>query len=279
MRVAVTGLDGFTGRYLREALEARGHEAVALRADVTDAAALDRAVADAAPDAVVHLAARAFVQSDDFASFYQVNQIGGFNLLRSVAAARPGATVLLASSAQVYGDGKSGLIAESEAARPANHYALSKHAVELGARFWADRLRLVVARPFNYTGRGQEERYLVPKIVAHFRARAPEIELGNIDVRRDFGDVRHVVDAYVGLLERPPEGPVNIATGRVRSVRDVIAIAQAETGHRIRVGFNPAFARPDDVEELGGDVSRLRAALPGWEPRPLEDTIRWMLDA
>ncbi|WP_174278211.1 NAD-dependent epimerase/dehydratase family protein [Sphingomonas bacterium] len=280
MRVAVTGADGFTGRYLLPELARRGHEPVPLVADIADARALAAEVTAAAPDAIVHLAARAFVADDDYAGFYTVNQVGTFHLLDATARARPGARVILASTAQVYGAQAAGLLVEDRPVLPANHYALSKAAMEAGSRFWADRLRITVVRPFNYTGVGQEGRYLVPKIIDHFRRRAPLIELGNLDVRRDFGDVRAVADAYAGLLEASaPPAVVNVAAGVLESVRGIVARLEALTGHAMDVRVNPAFVRADDVPELGGDVGRLRAALPGWRPRPLAETLPWMLDA
>ncbi len=280
MRVGVTGLSGFTGTYLGTALTKAGHQPVAIAADLTDPVALDRAVAGIAPDAVIHLAAQAFVGSDDLAGFYGVNQIGSFNLLDAVARYRPGTRVVLASSAQVYGEGASGTIAEDHLPAPANHYALGKRAMEMGAVFWRDRLSILIARPFNYTGRGQQDRYLIPKIVDHFRRRAPVIELGNIDVERDFGDVRAVVRAYVGLLgAADSDAPVNIATGAAHSVRDVLAMAGELTGHHPQVTVNPAFVRANDVQRLIGSNARLRTLLPCWAPIPLSDTLEWMLAA
>ena len=278
MRVLVTGAQGFTGRYVVARLAERGHEAVPLAADLRDAAALADAAATVRPDATIHLAARAFVDSGDYHGFYAVNQVGTFSLLDALARAAPGTPVLLASSAQVYGGSTAGLIDESHPFAPPNHYALSKAAMEQGAAFWGDRLRLVVARPFNYTGVGQEERYLVPKIVSHFRRREPAIELGNLHVRRDFGDVRTVADAYVALVERDAgPGPFNVATGRVSDIASILDHLASRTGHRIAVRVNPAFVRANDVPEFGGDHRRLRAALPDWRPRALEDTLDWML--
>lgn len=280
MRVAVTGAAGFTGRYLLPELARRGHETHALEADVADRAALEAEIAAARPDAVIHLAALAFVAAEDFGGFYAVNQVGSFNLLDALAARAPGARVILASTAQVYGAQASGLLDEDRPMLPANHYALSKAAMETGSRFWADRLRIGIVRPFNYTGVGQELRYLVPKIVDHFRRRAPAIELGNIDVRRDFGDVRAVAEAYGGLLEADVLPAVcNISTGTMESVRDMVAKLEAMTGHRIEVRINPAFVRADDVPTLGGCNDRLRAAAPGWRPRPIDETLDWMLRA
>lgn len=280
MRVGVTGLAGFTGAYISDALAEAGHEAIAISANLTDPVALSENVAIAAPDAVIHLAGNAFVATDDIQAFYAVNQLGSFYLLEALARHRPGCRVLLASSAQVYGDSASGRVDEDHLTRPANHYALSKLAMEMGARFWTDRLTPIIARPFNYTGRGQQSRYLIPKIVQHFRERRAVIELGNIDVERDFGDVRAVARAYAGLIGKvDATGIVNVATGNPHSVRDVIAIAERMTGHRIDVVVNPAFVRSNDVPRLVGDNDRLRALLPDWEPMDLEATLAWMLAA
>jgi len=280
MRVAVTGAAGFTGRYLLPALERRGHAAIALEADVTDRHALVAAIVHDRPDAVIHLAAQAFVNVADFGGFYAVNQVGTFNLLDVLATHAPGAQVILASTAQVYGAQASGLLDEDQPVLSANHYALSKAAMETGSRFWADRLRITIVRPFNYTGVGQQARYLVPKIVDHFRRRAAAIELGNIDVRRDFGDVRSVVEAYVALLETAAMPTVyNVSTGIVESVRGIVERLETMTGHRIEVRINPEFVRVDDVPVLGGCNDRLRQAAPDWHPRSIDDTLYWMVNA
>ena len=277
MRIAVTGAEGFTGRFVVAALSARGIECVPLAADLTDKAAVEAAVADNGFDRLIHLAARAFVDAADWAAFYSVNQLGTFHLLDATARIRPGTRCILASSAQVYGPGAAGLVAEDAPTRPANHYAISKLAMEQGAALWRGRIEIVVTRPFNYTGIGQETQYLIPKIVEHFRSRAPVIELGNLWVKRDFGDVRAVAEAYAGLalIEVPP-ALTNIATGTLRSIDDVLGILTKLSGHTPEVRVNPAFVRAGDVPVLGGDASRLCQALPNWAPCDLSDTLAWM---
>ena len=280
MRVAVTGASGFTGPFVARALAAIGAECVPLEANLTDPAALERMIAETPFDRLIHLAALAFVANSDWEAIYKVNQLGTFHLLDAVARHRPGTRCVLASSAQVYGPGAEGLVPEDAMPHPANHYAVSKLAMEMGAARWTDTLDIVVARPFNYTGVGQETRYLVPKIVDHVRRRASTIELGNLWVRRDFGDVRAVAEAYVGLaLATTPPEVVNIATGTVRSIDEILAMLAELSGHEMEVRVNPAFVRKDDVPMLGGDVNRLKAVLPEWEPRDLRDTLAWMLDA
>lgn len=280
MKVALTGADGFTGRYVAEELSRRGISWVALEGDITDARAIDQAVGSAEFDRLIHLAAIAFAGGDDWNAFYTVNQTGTFNLLDAVARHRPGTICVLASSATVYGASASGMVDESAPANPSNHYAVSKYAMELGAALWNGKLDIRVARPFNYTGVGQENRYLIPKIVEHFARREATIELGNTQVQRDFGDVRSVASAYCDLVTIDEPGAlVNLATGRLSSIGDIMAVLSRLTDHSIEIRVNPAFMRAGDVPVLGGDPARLRGLAPQWQPVPLEDTLAWMLEA
>lgn len=277
MRVGVTGAGGFTGRFVADALAHRGAICVPLQADLRDPHAIRHMVKDAACDRFVHLAARAFVGASDWESFYVVNQLGTLHLLSAIAQMVPGARCVLASSGQVYGPRAAGLITEDAPTNPANHYAISKLAMECGARLWCDKLNLVVTRPFNYTGVGQGTEYLIPKIVDHFRRKADVIELGNLWVKRDFSDVRDVADAYVQLVlaDTSPD-VVNVASGKVSSIDEIIDILAQLSNYRPDVRVNPAFVRANDVSVLGGDPSRLRSILSDWTPRDLNNTLRWM---
>lgn len=289
-RVLITGIRGFTGRYMAAELAANGYEVIGLgsqpgesldyrHADLADAGALRRVLAELQPDVVVHLAALAFVGHGDANAFYQVNLIGTRNLLEALAASgKTLDSVLLASSANVYGNASAGVLSESTAPAPANDYAVSKLAMEYMASLWFERLPIVIARPFNYTGVGQAENFLLPKIVAHFHRKAERIELGNLDVWRDFSDVRAVVRAYRGLIEARPFGQTfNVCSGQTHSLREVLAMCSAVTGHSMAVAVNPAFVRANEVKTLCGDASRLRAVLGEWQTPTLEDTLRWML--
>ncbi len=291
-RALITGIQGFTGRYMAAELEAHGYEVVGtgsqastepryVQADLTDAVSLRTVLADLQPDVVVHLAALAFVGHGVADAFYQVNLIGTRNLLEAIAACgKTPDCVLLASSANVYGNASDGMLSEATPPAPANDYAVSKLGMEYMARLWQDRLPIVMTRPFNYSGVGQGENFLLSKIVSHFRHRAPVIELGNLDVWRDFSDVRAVVAAYRGLLEAAPIGQtVNVSSGVAHSLRDVIALCEQITGHHIEVTVNPAFVRANEVKTLTGDNSRLRRLVPGWATPALQDTLAWMLDA
>ena len=291
-RVLVTGINGFTGRYLAASLLEVGyqvfgtstqtvHEAGVFQLDLCDREAVSRLVQEVQPHRVIHLAAVSFVGHGDPAAFYGVNLLGSRNLLSALADLdNPPEAVLLASSANVYGNAQSGVLDESAAVAPANDYAVSKLAMEHMANLWHDKLPIIITRPFNYTGVGQEEKFLIPKIVTHFKDRARVIELGNLDVWRDFSDVRALVAAYLGLLDNPLAigKTVNICSGVAVSLRKVIAMCEAITDHTIQVQVNPAFVRANEVKTLCGNPALLQSLVPGWQPMELEQTLRWMLE-
>lgn len=294
-RVLVTGLGGFTGRYVQAALEQRDwdvwglgaqpapqHAPHYVQADLTDSAALQQALAEVRPQAVIHLAAIAFVGHDDADAFYHVNLMGTRHLLAAlVQLSEPPAHVLLASSANVYGNQTGGMLDEETIPQPANDYAVSKLAMEHMARLWSTRLPITIVRPFNYTGVGQSPDFLLPKIVMHFKSRAARIELGNLDVWRDFSDVRAIADAYCRLLDTPSAvgTTVNLCSGQSHSLREIIGMAEEITGHHIQVHTNPAFVRANEVRTLLGSPERLKALVgPDWMCPPLQETLRWMLE-
>jgi len=291
-RALITGIHGFTGRYMADELQANGYEVIGLgsqpsddenyhQVDLADGLGLSTLLAQIQPDVVVHLAALAFVGHGAAEAFYQVNLIGTRNLLVAIAdCGKKPDCVLLASSANVYGNASAGLLSESTPPSPANDYAVSKLAMEYMANLWQERLPLVITRPFNYTGVGQADNFLLPKIVSHFRRKAEKIELGNLDVWRDFSDVRALAQAYRGLIEAKPIGQtVNVSSGTTHSLREVIEMCKVFTGHDIQVEVNPAFVRANEVKTLCGDNSRLRSLLPGWQTPALGETLSWMLTA
>lgn len=285
MKILLTGASGFTGRPFAEMARAAGHQVVVLDCDLADKAALRQQVLAAAPDSVVHLAAISFVGQADENAFYAVNVVGTLNLLDAVLALpQAPQRILLASSANVYGNCDASPITESQPPAPMNHYATSKLAMEHMARTYGDRLSLLFTRPFNYTGVGQASQFLIPKLVNHFARRAPGIELGNLHVEREFNDVDMVCAAYLQLLEHGQPGETyNICSGNAYTLQHVIALLSQITGHQIDVTVNPAFVRVGEVHRLCGSPAKLQAlpALQGgpFLSRSLEDTLRHMLAA
>lgn len=289
----ITGLQGFTGRYLGDALRARGIRVVGtvrrnpggldeIVCDLSSAEDVRKAVSGLRPTYVAHLAALSFVGYGDARKFYDVNLFGTLNLLDALASLDvPPQRVLIASSANVYGTPGVEIIDESICPAPVNHYACSKLAMEHMARTWMERLPIVITRPFNYTGVGQDEKFLIPKIVAHYKRRAPVIELGNLDVSRDFSDVRDVVARYVGLLLDSPDAVAgqtfNVCSGRAYSLREILDLASQISGHTLDVRVNPVFVRSNELPRLLGDNRKLTRFTKLEIQIPLAETLRWML--
>lgn len=281
MKILLTGTSGFTGRHFMDAATRAGHTVVPLLAELTNPAQVKAEVAQAQPDAVVHLAAISYVAHEDASALYAVNTVGTTHLLDAVAALRHAPRcVLLASSANVYGNCNHSPIAETQAPAPVNHYAMSKLAMEHMARTYADRLPLIITRPFNYTGPGQAPQFVIPKLVDHYARKAPHIDLGNIHVQREFNDVRMVCEAYLALLSQGKAGEVyNICTGHPYTLQQVMDALTGITGHRLEVRVNPELVRATEVHRLCGDPGKLQA-VTGLDPSRygLPDTLHTMLE-
>jgi nucleoside-diphosphate-sugar epimerase len=292
LTVLITGFRGFTARYLAAELKAAGYNVCGtdhiegtkkpgeISADLCNRDVVRKVIEEVQPDVVAHLAAISFVAHGDAEAIYRVNVVGTRNLLQALAeSGKSLRAVLLASSANIYGNADVDPITESTPANPANDYAISKLAMEYIARLWMEKLPIVTVRPFNYTGRGQSLNFLLPKIVEHFRREAREIEMGNLNVARDFSDVRTVVGAYRRLIELAPAGETfNVCSGKAYSMEEVINLMAKIAGYRIRIKVNPAFIRENEVKHLRGSADKLVGAIGRLDPIPMEQTLRWMYE-
>jgi len=197
-KVLVTGGNSFTGQHLLPLLNSAGFETYSLTrdrmanalsddcVDITDFDSLSRVISKIEPDYVIHLAGISFVKHPRPLEFYSVNLLGTENLLRAVHLAAPKIQkVILASSASIYGRCESPHIDEAICPSPVNHYAASKLAMEHMARTWMNRLPITIVRPFNYTGPGQDRKFLIPKIINHFTHHLPQISL-DIRINQEF---------------------------------------------------------------------------------------------
>jgi GDP-4-dehydro-6-deoxy-D-mannose reductase len=304
MRALVTGAAGFAGGWLVRELAAAGYtvhasglEAAVARPpegsagwrelDVTSTASVRAALDAIRPDAVFHLAGQASVGDsfDDPEGTWEVNATG---TLRIASALPPGARLLVVSSAEVYGTVPEAEqpIREDRPLRPANPYAASKAAAEMAALQAAARgaAHVVVARAFNHTGPGQDTRFALPSFAGQLASLGagggdPVLRVGNLSARRDLLDVRDVVRAYRLLIERGASGGVyNVASGRARSMSDVLARMVELAGLAVRIEVDDDRVRPVDVPLLVGDASRLSAL--GWRPEiPFRSTLLDVLAA
>jgi GDP-4-dehydro-6-deoxy-D-mannose reductase len=303
VRVLVTGAAGFAGCHLARALAGEGHEVWGtlqgghaeprepagvrwLPLELTSQTSIARVMDEARPERVFHLAAQASVAESfgDPAATWEVNATG---TLRLVAALPSGARMLFVSSAEVYGvvpDGEQP-IGEATPPRPASPYAASKAAAEMAvleAALGHARAQAVIARSFNHTGPGQDERFALAAFARQLARIAagqaePVLRVGNLQARRDYLDVRDVVRAYAVLMERGAPGRVyNVASGEPRRMEALVEMLVELSGTGARVEADPERMRAVDVPLLSGDAGALRAL--GWEPRiPLRQTLADLL--
>jgi GDP-4-dehydro-6-deoxy-D-mannose reductase len=302
MRVLILGITGFAGRYLAKELEKTGREVVGaarrvpdsgrdeagrtlLRCDVTEPAEIAATLAAARADAVVMLAGMASppaAQRDPSAAFL-VHALGTVHVLAAAGRLEPRPRVLLVTSSEAYGEVREGElpVTEETPLRPASVYAASKASADLAARAFAlsEKLDVVRVRSFNHTGPGQRPDFVCPDFarqVAEIAAgrRAAVMEVGNIDVERDFSDVRDVARGYVAALERGRTGEVyNLCSGRPRSIRSILEELFAIAGVRPEIRVAPERVRPHEVPAYWGSPAKAEAEL-GWRPEiPWAQTV------
>ena len=302
MRALVTGAGGFVGGWLLRELRSRGATVYAgsldgtgpadtpdgvewLALDVTSSPSVRAAMERAAPEAVFHLAGQSSV-GDSFADPIGTWEVNATGTLRVADALPPGARLLLAGSAEVYGPVPEAEqpITEDRPLRPQNPYAASKAAAEMAALQAGARAGVVVARAFNHTGPGQDGRFALASFAGQLAAirrgeAEPVLRVGNLSARRDLLDVRDVVRAYLRLVEEGRPGEVyNVASGEARSIREAVETLVELSGTAARIEVDPARVRPVDVPLLCGDARKLRGL--GWEPHiPFRRTLEDLLGA
>ncbi len=312
MRWLITGADGFVATHLIPHVLACDPEAEVwgmvwrkaprsswpaphprlhlIPAEITDPTDIDAVVHQAAPDAMLHLASASSVATSwqQPAATYEVNVIGQLHLLEAARRLERAPTVVVASSAEIYGrEGHQGkAISEDAPLSPASPYAVTKAAQDLQAAqyFISHGLRTVRLRLFNHTGPGRPPHFVVSSFARQIAEincgrREPVMRVGNLDVSRDFTDVRDVVRAWrLAALVGVPGEAYNICSGRATPIRTVLEGLLRYASHPIDVQVDPELLREGEIGVLFGDPSRFNA-LTGWQPEiPLEQTLDNIVD-
>ena len=316
MRFLITGVGGFVGPHLARLLVEAGHEVfglesrrgaipaleelhrqfphhfpaeAVLRADISEPLGVRDAVGEVRPDGLFHLAAVSFVtdsQADPLGA-YQTNFFGTLNVLRAVRQEHPACRVLNVGSGDAYGasGNEMSVISESTPFRPVSPYGVSKAAADLAAFEWYwSGGKVIRARPFNHTGPGQAPRF----VCSSFARQIAEIELGkrpgvldvgNLDVTRDFTDVRDIVAGYLALWERGSAGRAyNLCSGRGVSIRTVVDELCQRTSAAVEVRVVETRRRANEIRHLVGSFARAEAET-GWRPRrAFGQTLEDLLD-
>ena len=284
-KALIFGVDSFTGSYLKQSFEKQGIEAIGTTffhkntpsyCNITNYVECAQFVQSIMPDYVVNLSGISFVPHLDYRQIYDVNFNGAVNVLKACEEHVPRCKLLLVSSGQIYASSPDA-IKESHELKLSNHYAVSKHSMERVAILSS--LDVKIARSFNYTGVGQDSKFLIPKIVSHYKDNQSSITLGDIDVYRDFTDVRDVTDAYLSILFSDSNEQIfNVCSNTIHSIADILSFLNQECGYEMNVKQSSEFMRSKIVRSIKGDNSRLKAL--GWKKNySFFNTLKWMLDA
>ncbi len=291
-KLLVTGLTGFVGGHLQAHLRSAAPEWHLLLPpegmDLTRPETL-AAWCGQRPDAVIHLAGQTFVPEAfrDPARTLEINLLGTLNLLQALKAGGFTGSFLYVSSGDIYGqvEPEDLPILETQLPAPRNPYAVSKLAAEYLSLQWgiSEGWRVMVARPFNHVGSGQKPDFVLPSVARQIARiqrglQAPRIEVGDVDVTRDFLDVRDVIAAYFALLSSGKSGEIyNVCSGLERSVRDLISQMGTLSGITLELAQDSSRMRRSEQRQVKGSHARLARAT-GWAPAiSMEETLKTIL--
>lgn len=308
MKILLTGGNGFVGQYLAPMLveAAPGADRLAIirkssgglcsawgiaYAEIYDEENLKSILKLFQPDLVVHMAAQSSVSNSHNASqeTWSVNFSGTFALAKAVAEFAPSCTFLFTSSSEVYGLSlRDGLVDETAPLQPMNCYARSKAAAEhMLLDIIPKTCKLIIARAFNHLGPGQSERFVMASFagqIARIEAelQPPVLIVGNIDVARDFLDVRDVCKAYIGMLRVAPdlESPTifNVSSGHPQTIREALNILKLASKTDFTIEIDPKRLRPSDIPSATGANNKL-CERTEWAPSiPFTKILHDLLD-
>lgn len=307
-RVFITGATGFVGRHLIKALSSSEREIFGscfpehpehcripeevklIHLDIRQGEELKRVIKEIRPGYVFHLAAVSNVRRswEDRKGTMEVNLVGTFNLLEAVRSEAPQARVLFISSSDVYGvlEPTDRPLRESDEVKAVNPYAFSKASGEMLCQFYSlvKEADVVISRSFPHTGPGQSPDFVCSDWAFQLARiergdKEPVIEVGNLEIKRDFSDVRDTVRGYISLVEKGRCGEIyNVCSGRAIPLSWILKTLADFSSKKVDIRTDPAKLRKTDIPVLYGDRTKIKKET-GWEPAiPLEETLLQLLE-
>ncbi|MBH21729.1 MAG: epimerase [Rhodobiaceae bacterium] len=278
-KVLITGIEGFTGYHLKKHLDEYGFKPIGLQGDILDTESVFSQISKIKPNYIIHLAGISYAANDDIVSIYNTNIKGTLNILDAVKNVKQiPKKIILASSATIYGDSKN-LINEETKVKPINHYGCSKLSMEFLSQTYFNDMPIIISRPFNYSGLYHDKRFLIPKIIHAYKNNLAEVELGNLNISREFNDIRDVVNIYRLLLDSNAySDTINICSGKSVKLLQLISKMNHISKHNIKVVMNKNFIRKSDIDDLSGDPSKLQSTINYSFKYKIQETLRWMYE-
>jgi len=313
MRWLITGADGFVaGHLLPHLLEVESDAQIfgmvwrdapqeswpedhprikVLPGELTDAQSMGEVVDQAQPEIILHLAAASSVARSwqDPEPAYQANILGQLHLLEAARTMKTLPTVVIASSAEIYGrDGHDGKpISEAAPLRPLSPYAVTKATqdIQAGQYHAAYGLPTVRLRLFNHTGPGRPPQFVASSFAKQLAEierglHEPVMHVGNLDVARDFTDVRDIARAWrLAALHGRPGEAYNVCSGHPTPIRRILELLLEKTSIKVEVRTDPSLLRTGEIQSLYGDRT-LFCQATGWQPeiqleQTLTDLLQW----
>ncbi|WP_456460265.1 GDP-mannose 4,6-dehydratase [Reichenbachiella sp.] len=272
-KLLIIGIDSFTGSHLSKYFQTKGWSVFGtsytsqcetiFQLDIANHKQVESILRKIRPDYIINLAAISFVGEPNRELFYKVNVIGTETLLDAIehSGVIP-KKILMPSSAVVYGKQNDTTLSEKLTPNPINHYGYSKYVGEQICKNYFARLKIVIPRPFNYTGEGQATTFLIPKVVEAFKNGANHIALGNINTFREFNDVTLVCLIYEKLLTIDQHSEiVNVCSGKTHSVSQILNEMELIAGRSIKVVVDGRFVRKNEIYELKGNPLKLESMI------------------
>lgn len=289
VKVLITGINGFTGYHLSNFLKLKNFEIFGLSSkktnkkniftcDIRDKADLKNIINKIKPDYIIHLAAISYINHSNIKDIYDINVIGTQNLLESINFNIK--KIIISSSAHIYGIQKKEILNEKLCPNPNTHYGLSKFATEQIAKNFFDKFNIIITRPFNYTGIYQSNKFLIPKIITHYKKREKNIHLGNLNVIREINSIEYVCNVYEKLLKNNINNEIiNICTSRGIYLKDIIKIMNEISGYKINIIEDQKLKRKNEMKKLIGDNTKLKHYIGEIKDKPLKNLLKDMYDA